>query len=91
MLSPKYFNFPLPITLTMIHMGFSGAVAFFLVRVFKVWFYLNSVNEFLGLYSILWLFFVNLIPLVKRRLLNWVLVTGTFVFLRGSLFLVFAE
>ncbi|KAK4748501.1 hypothetical protein SAY87_015087 [Trapa incisa] len=35
-LSPKYFNFPLPITLTMIHMGFSGAVAFFLVRVFKI-------------------------------------------------------
>ncbi|XP_012573315.1 probable sugar phosphate/phosphate translocator At1g48230 isoform X2 [Cicer arietinum] len=35
-LSPKYFNFPLPITLTMIHMVFSGAVAFFLVRVFKV-------------------------------------------------------
>lgn len=35
-LSPKYFNFPLPITLTMIHMGFSGLVAFFLVRVFKV-------------------------------------------------------
>ncbi|KAG5555398.1 hypothetical protein RHGRI_012815 [Rhododendron griersonianum] len=36
-LSPKYFNFPFPITLTMIHMGFSGAVAFLLVRVFKVW------------------------------------------------------
>ncbi|XP_048320905.1 probable sugar phosphate/phosphate translocator At3g17430 isoform X1 [Ziziphus jujuba] len=35
-LSPKYFNFPLPISLTMIHMGFSGVVAFFLVRVFKV-------------------------------------------------------
>ncbi|XP_057470671.1 probable sugar phosphate/phosphate translocator At1g48230 isoform X4 [Actinidia eriantha] len=35
-LSPKYFNFPFPITLTMIHMGFSGAVAFSLVRVFKV-------------------------------------------------------
>lgn len=35
-LSPKYFNFPFPITLTMIHMGFSGAVAFLLVRVFKV-------------------------------------------------------
>ncbi|KAI8011142.1 putative sugar phosphate/phosphate translocator [Camellia lanceoleosa] len=35
-LSPKYFNFPFPITLTMIHMGFSGLVAFFLVRVFKV-------------------------------------------------------
>uniref|UniRef100_A0A1D1ZGA9 Putative sugar phosphate/phosphate translocator At3g17430 n=1 Tax=Anthurium amnicola TaxID=1678845 RepID=A0A1D1ZGA9_9ARAE len=35
-LSPKYFNFPFPITLTMIHMGFSGAVAFFLVRIFKV-------------------------------------------------------
>ncbi|RXH80052.1 hypothetical protein DVH24_041199 [Malus domestica] len=35
-LSPKYFNFPLPITLTMIHMGFSGLVAFLLVRVFKV-------------------------------------------------------
>ncbi|KAL3752439.1 hypothetical protein ACJRO7_013141 [Eucalyptus globulus] len=35
-LSPKYFNFPFPITLTMIHMGFSGAVAFFLVRVLKV-------------------------------------------------------
>lgn len=35
-LSPKYFKFPFPITLTMIHMGFSGAVAFFLVRVLKV-------------------------------------------------------
>ncbi|KAL2894636.1 hypothetical protein RDABS01_010545 [Bienertia sinuspersici] len=35
-LSPKYFNFPFPITLTMVHMGFSGVVAFFLVRVFKV-------------------------------------------------------
>lgn len=35
-LSPKYFNFPLPITLTMIHMGFSGVVAFFLIRVLKV-------------------------------------------------------
>ncbi|KAI9194024.1 hypothetical protein LWI28_002472 [Acer negundo] len=35
-LSHKYFNFPFPITLTMIHMGFSGLVAFFLVRVFKV-------------------------------------------------------
>ncbi|KAI8522505.1 hypothetical protein RHMOL_Rhmol13G0002300 [Rhododendron molle] len=35
-LSPKYFNFPFPITLTMIHMGFSGMVAFFLVRVLKV-------------------------------------------------------
>ncbi|KAK3011945.1 hypothetical protein RJ639_012527, partial [Escallonia herrerae] len=35
-LSPKYFNFPLPITLTMIHMGFSGVVTFFLIRVFKV-------------------------------------------------------
>ncbi|CAN7000870.1 unnamed protein product [Brassica rapa subsp. trilocularis] len=35
-LSPKYFNFPLPITLTMIYMGFSGFVAFLLIRVFKV-------------------------------------------------------
>ncbi|KAF6141313.1 hypothetical protein GIB67_024397 [Kingdonia uniflora] len=35
-LSPKYFNFPFPITLTMIHMGFSGFVAFILIRVFKV-------------------------------------------------------
>ncbi|KAF5737116.1 sugar phosphate/phosphate translocator [Tripterygium wilfordii] len=35
-LSPKYFNFPFPITLTMIHMGFSGMVAFVLIRVFKV-------------------------------------------------------
>ncbi|XVE82363.1 hypothetical protein DITRI_Ditri15bG0142400 [Diplodiscus trichospermus] len=35
-LSPKYFNFPFPITLTMIHMAFSGLIAFFLVRVFKV-------------------------------------------------------
>ncbi|XP_021889499.1 probable sugar phosphate/phosphate translocator At1g48230 [Carica papaya] len=35
-LSPKYFDFPFPITLTMIHMGFSGVVAFFLVRVLKV-------------------------------------------------------
>lgn len=35
-LSVKYFNFPFPITLTMIHMGFSGVAAFFLVHVFKV-------------------------------------------------------
>ncbi|XP_052150233.1 probable sugar phosphate/phosphate translocator At1g48230 [Oryza glaberrima] len=35
-LSPKYFKFPFPITLTMIHMAFSGVVTFFLVRVFKV-------------------------------------------------------
>ncbi|KAK9093643.1 hypothetical protein Scep_025112 [Stephania cephalantha] len=35
-LSPMYFDFPFPITLTMIHMGFSGLVAFLLVRVFKV-------------------------------------------------------
>lgn len=35
-LSPKYFKFPYPITLTMIHMGFSGLVAFILVRVLKV-------------------------------------------------------
>jgi len=37
-LSPKYFKFPFPITLTMIHMAFSGIVTFFLVRVFKVGF-----------------------------------------------------
>lgn len=35
-LSTMHFNFPYPITLTMIHMAFSGAVAFVLVRVFKV-------------------------------------------------------
>lgn len=35
-LSGKYFNFPYPITLTMIHMGFSGAVAFCLIRILKV-------------------------------------------------------
>lgn len=35
-LSAKYFNFSFPITLTMIHMGFSGLVAFILIRVFKV-------------------------------------------------------
>lgn len=38
-LSPKYFKFPFPITLTMIHMAFSGVVTFFLVRVFKVCFF----------------------------------------------------
>ncbi|KAL5795813.1 hypothetical protein ACOSQ2_000633 [Xanthoceras sorbifolium] len=35
-LSPSHLNFPYPITLTMIHMGFSAVVAFFLIRVFKV-------------------------------------------------------
>eukprot|EP00250_Pteridium_aquilinum_P027748 c3565_g1_i1 orf=346-1473(+) len=35
-LSTKHFNFPFPITLTMIHMLFSGAVAFVLVRILKV-------------------------------------------------------
>ncbi|CAJ1873733.1 unnamed protein product [Sphenostylis stenocarpa] len=36
LLSTLYFNFPFPITLTMIHMAFSGGVAFLLVRVLKV-------------------------------------------------------
>ncbi|RDY11473.1 putative sugar phosphate/phosphate translocator, partial [Mucuna pruriens] len=35
-LSTLYFNFPFPITLTMIHMAFSGAVAFMLIRVLKL-------------------------------------------------------
>ncbi|XP_020577658.1 probable sugar phosphate/phosphate translocator At3g17430 [Phalaenopsis equestris] len=35
-LSPKYFKFPFPITLTMIHMGFSALVAIILVRVLKI-------------------------------------------------------
>lgn len=35
-LSPKYFKFPFPITLTMIHMGFSAFVAVVLVRVLKI-------------------------------------------------------
>ncbi|KAK8960656.1 putative sugar phosphate/phosphate translocator [Platanthera guangdongensis] len=35
-LSPKYFKFPFPITLTMIHMGFSAFVAVILVRVLKI-------------------------------------------------------
>ncbi|KAH7280374.1 hypothetical protein KP509_37G064400 [Ceratopteris richardii] len=35
-LSPKHFNFPYPITLTMIHMVFCGGVAFVLVRVLKI-------------------------------------------------------
>ena len=50
-LSPKYFNFPFPITLTMVHMGFSGLVAFFLVRVFKVFISIKSFcsNNFLVL------------------------------------------
>ncbi|KAL6571725.1 hypothetical protein OROHE_003368 [Orobanche hederae] len=47
-LSPKYFNFPFPITLTMIHMGFSGAVAFFLIRVIKV---VSPVNMTLSIYA----------------------------------------
>ncbi|KAL1807481.1 hypothetical protein ACET3Z_024471 [Daucus carota] len=47
-LSPKYFNFPFPITLTMIHMGFSGAVAFFLIRVFKV---VSPVNMTFEIYA----------------------------------------
>ena len=47
-LSPKYFNFPLPITLTMIHMGFSGAVTFFLVRVFKVCYAIFCVVLYFG-------------------------------------------
>ncbi|PIN00331.1 hypothetical protein CDL12_27167 [Handroanthus impetiginosus] len=47
-LSPKYFNFPFPITLTMIHMGFSGAVAFFLIRVLKV---ISPVKMTFGIYA----------------------------------------
>lgn len=57
-LSTKYFNFPYPITLTMIHMGFSGVVAFFLIRVFKVrtLFELMMPSPWIGflLYSLHW-------------------------------------
>lgn len=35
-LSPKYFKFPFPITLTMIHMGFSAFVSVILVRALKI-------------------------------------------------------
>ncbi|CAN4090642.1 unnamed protein product [Withania somnifera] len=47
-LSPKYFHFSFLITLTMIHMGFSGLVAFFLIRVFKV---VSPVKMTLEIYS----------------------------------------
>lgn len=57
-LSPQYFNFPLPITLTMIHMGFSGAVAFFLVRVFKVCYGIFGVVFYFGICYFCW-FLVN--------------------------------
>ncbi|KAJ4886804.1 putative sugar phosphate/phosphate translocator [Raphanus sativus] len=50
-LSPKYFNFPLPITLTMIHMGFSGFVAFLLIRVFKVVISLAPVKMTFEIYA----------------------------------------
>ena len=49
-LSTRYFNFPYPITLTMIHMGFSGVVAFFLICVVKV---LWPHTSFASLYFIL--------------------------------------
>ncbi|KAB1213760.1 hypothetical protein CJ030_MR5G021892 [Morella rubra] len=60
-LSPKYFNFPFPITLTMIHMGFSGTVAFFLVRVFKKTFcYLRvSIVQFPLRLILFFVFFMN--------------------------------
>lgn len=67
-LSPKYFNFPFPITLTMIHMGFSGTVAFFLVRVFKVWLSFAGpwicVSVTLRIFCWLWVCFVlsSLLP-----------------------------
>ncbi|KAJ7973134.1 Sugar phosphate transporter domain containing protein [Quillaja saponaria] len=47
-LSAKYFNFSYPITLTMIHMGFSGTVAFFLIRVLKV---VSPVNMTFKIYA----------------------------------------
>ncbi|CAN6475540.1 unnamed protein product [Victoria cruziana] len=47
-LSPKYFNFPFPITLTMIHMAFSGGIAFILVRVLKV---VSPVNMTFEIYA----------------------------------------
>lgn len=68
-LSPKYFNFPFPITLTMIHMGFSGAVAFFLVRVFKVW--LSCAG--LRLQNLCW-FWVCFVWCWYRSLRNYALV-----------------
>jgi drug/metabolite transporter (DMT)-like permease len=63
-LDRKMYNWPFPISLTMIHMGFCSFIAFFLVRVFKLVEPLNMTRELFissvvpigALYSIsLWL------------------------------------
>ncbi|KAM7490128.1 hypothetical protein LguiA_033049 [Lonicera macranthoides] len=63
-LDPKLYNWPFPISLTMIHMSFCSALAFFAVRVFAVVepvsmtrdIYLTSVVPIGALYSLsLWL------------------------------------
>ncbi len=63
-LDGKMYNWPFPISLTMIHMGFCSFIAFFLVRVFKLVEPLNMTRELFissvvpigALYSIsLWL------------------------------------
>lgn len=63
-LDPKMYNWPYPISLTMVHMGFCSSLAYLLVRVFKVvepvamsWdLYLKSVVPIGLLYSLsLWL------------------------------------
>ncbi|XP_041001656.1 probable sugar phosphate/phosphate translocator At3g17430 [Juglans microcarpa x Juglans regia] len=78
-LSTKYFNFPFPITLTMIHMGFSGAVAFFLVWVFKV---VSPVKMTIEIYAT-----CVIKPLLRRLLTSFVCFScrfGNTVFLHIS-------
>lgn len=87
-LSPKYFNFPLPISLTMIHMGFSGAVAFFLVRVFKVCYaifcvvlYFGNMLLFPDLWSILiWLPLIFNVAWPQSCWIQWMLLCSLLEF-----------
>lgn len=67
-LSPKYFNFPFPITLTMIHMGFSGLVAFFLVRVFKVCQFIFTVDMFTTMCAFLCAYLITRIHICSSYL-----------------------
>ncbi len=74
-LDGKMYNWPFPISLTMIHMGFCSFIAFFLVRVFKLVEPLNMTRE---------LFISSVVPIGALYSLSLWLSNSAYIYLSVS-------
>jgi hypothetical protein len=74
-LDRKMYNWPFPISLTMIHMGFCSFIAFFLVRVFKMVEPLNMTRE---------LFMSSVVPIGALYSLSLWLSNSAYIYLSVS-------